>query len=51
MFNVGDLVCLKSGSPGMTVSHIDTHEITACWYEGGKFNFERFAPDMLAKQD
>lgn len=31
-FNIGDVVCLKSGGPQMTVHSVDEHEIGCMWF-------------------
>jgi len=33
MFQVGDVVELQSGSPQMTVEHIDSDEISVVWFD------------------
>lgn len=51
MFNIGDLVYLKSGSPSMTVSAVDGDNITCDWMQGSQHNSRIFQAAMLVSED
>ena len=47
-FSPGDLVCLKSGSPPMTVKDIRYGRDILCqWFSGGKLRQGAFVPESL----
>lgn len=52
-FKVGDVVCLKSGGPSMTVEEIGEYfgtsgtHVKCTWFDGGKRMSEIFHPDTL----
>ncbi len=54
-FKPGDIVCLKSGSPKMTVSQVGESALTGkltvwcVWFEGSKRNEDTFPPESLEK--
>lgn len=50
MFQVGDLVKLKSGSPLMTVSFVDEKWVRVRWFQDGQFRKEEFIFAILEKQ-
>jgi len=33
-FNVGDVVCLKSGGPAMTVTEVSGSQVRCIWFDG-----------------
>ncbi len=51
VFEVGELVQLKSGGPSMTVRKVIGEDpvIWCQWFSGNKLNEGRFAPDSLEK--
>ena len=48
LFEIGDVVELKSGSPKMTTSlQFEDSSISCCWFFNGKMNFNTFQLDQL----
>jgi uncharacterized protein YodC (DUF2158 family) len=47
-FAIGDVVRLKSGGHDMTVSEVDSAEVTCIWSDGKKTRKERFSRELLA---
>lgn len=50
MFQVGDVVQLKSGGPMMTVYAVGTKEpvsVICKWFDGGELKEERFSSAVL----
>ena len=56
-FKVGDVVCLKSGGPDMTVeievgeNHESKGRIRCVWFEKDKRQRDDFRPETLMKND
>lgn len=53
-FKVGDVVCLKSGGPDMTVVGINTQSTLAigtAWFAGAELKHGSFVPETLDKVD
>ena len=48
---VGDVVCLKSGGPEMTVSSVGTdgHSVEACWFAKNCLRAQFFSPAALER--
>lgn len=52
-FKAGDIVMVKSGSPALTVDHLDTNSkgdvagVWCVWFAGAKHERARFAPGTL----
>lgn len=51
MFNVGDLVQLKSGGPAMTVAGIDSQSVDCTWFDGPKLTSGSFIAGTLKKYE
>jgi uncharacterized protein YodC (DUF2158 family) len=45
----GDVVCLKSGSPDMTVTKTDEENSTCSWFENGQVRHDVFPTVTLTK--
>ncbi|MDA8120765.1 MAG: DUF2158 domain-containing protein [Gammaproteobacteria bacterium] len=50
-FKIGDVVCLKSGGPKMTVAHIDSAVILCVWFNGTEFRHAECMPEILTVCD
>ena len=46
-FSVGDLVCLNSGGPKMTVGIITEKAVHCCWFNGGQYFESKFVKSAL----
>ncbi len=47
-FEIGDVVCLKSGGPDMSVEQVTNDEIVCIWFDEGRRIKERaFDPRLL----
>lgn len=49
MFEIGDIVKLKSGSPGMTVYESGGGFSKTVWFYEAKFHFQDFPDNVLIK--
>ena len=49
MFEVGDVVQLKSGGAMMTVAKLDEHMLECCWHYNGYNMQASYRPAMLRK--
>ncbi len=50
-FKIGDVVCLKSGGPKMTVTDIDSDVILCVWFNGTEFRQEGCIPEIITVYD
>lgn len=52
MFDIGQVVRLKSGGPSMTVTkNLPADEVEVTWFMGGKCHTEKFVSKALEKVD
>ena len=51
-FKLGDIVMLKSGSPSMTIIHVNSDGMLTCrWYDGKQFHTEFFPTGSVMRND
>lgn len=47
MFNVGNIVCLKSGGPAMTVDKVNNSKVSCVWFKDDHLKTAIFRKDTL----